>query len=171
MSSAANNPALTGVSDPNPQMISGGTPAQPPPTAMGAQQLPPPSGTSVPMPTGKGGGPSIPTTPLPPPMGPFDPMMGSARTAGDVRLPNTAGAHMAQGYDIAQGLADTLNRVGQGEGQMMPPKRQDIRTGPRSKYPSGALTRPPAVPMRDPTMPSPSTGYSIPFGKRRRGLV
>ena len=81
---------------------------------------------------------------------------------------------MAQGYDIAQGLADTLNRVGQGEGQMMPPKRQDIRTGPRTKYPSsssGVLTRPPAIPMRDPTMPSPSTGYSIPFGKRRRGLV
>jgi len=238
MSSAANNPALTGVSDPNPnqiptgsatpgyppltpigpvdpmnpqdtawgpnqQMLPGGTPAQPPPTAMGAQQLPPPSGTGVPMPTGKGGGPSIPTTPSPPPMGPFDPMMGSARTAGDVRLPNTAGAHMAQGYDIAQGLADTLNRVGQGGGNdpwstgtvpspipdpvmdpttltgpwlgpqlpNMPPKRQNIRTGPRSKYPSGALTRPPAVPMRDPTMPSPSTGYSIPFGKRRRGLV
>ena len=38
MSSAANNPALTGVSDPNPQMISGGTPAQPPPTVMGLAQ-------------------------------------------------------------------------------------------------------------------------------------
>ena len=235
MSSAANNPALTGVSDPNPQMMSGGTPAQPPPAAMGAQQLPPPSGTGIPMSTGKGGGPSIPTTPSPPPG-------RGGRSPGDVRPPDTPGAHMAQGYDIAQGLADTLNRVGQGGGQPpvplsprvldpnrppltgpslpapydpfleqmrgndpwstgtvpspipdpvmdpailtgpwlgpqlpnMPPKRQDIRTGPRTKYPSsssGVLTRPPAIPMRDPTMPSPSTGYSIPFGKRRRGLV
>ena len=95
MSSAANNPALTGVSDPNPQMISGGTPAHAPPTAMGAQQLPPPSGTGVPMPTGKGGGPSIPTTPSPPPG-------RGGRSPGDVRPPDTPGAHMAQGYDIAQ---------------------------------------------------------------------
>ena len=200
MSSAANNPALTGVSDPNPNQIPTGsaTPGYPPltpiepvdpmnpqDTAWGPNQQLLPSvqpqqtylqqmSLEAPMPIGKGAGPSVPTTPSPPPMGPFDPMMGSARTAGDVRLPNTAGAHMAQGYDIAQGLADTLNRVGQGQGQMMPPKRQDIRTGPRTKYPSsssGVLTRPPAIPMRDPTMPSPSTGYAIPFGKRRRGLV
>ena len=196
MSSATNSPAITGVSNPNPQMLPGGTPppmsSQYPGDPISGGGTPGlPTGTGIPMPTGKGGGPSVPTTPAPPPRGglrgPGDirsqptplpsPWMGqldpSKLISGMQLIPGMQGEYdpgevwtsgMTSGAKPLQGMRANFPPG-------LPTKRPDVRTGPGSKYPPGALTRPPAIPMRDPTMPSPSTGYSIPFGKRRRGLV
>ena len=141
MSSATNSPAITGVSNPNPQMLPGGTPpggimsVSQPWEGDPADNPMSPDYVGTPLPTGKGAGPSVPTTPSPPPG-------RGGRSPGDVRPLDTPGAPIAQSHDIAQRFADVYNQMGQGGGQ--PP-----------------VPLPPRV--LDPDRPTP-TGPSLPSG-------
>ena len=156
MSSATNSPAITGVSNPNPQKLPGGTPppmsSQYPGDPISGGGTPGlPTGTGIPIPIGKGAGPSVPTTPAPPPG-------RGGRSPGDVRPLDTPGAPIAQSHDIAQRFADVYNQMGQGGGQPpvpLPPRVLDPNRPPPPGHPSW----PPHTTPPSPVYPGPwSTG-------------